>query len=48
MFCVMYGRIIFSSVFSMGESSDIGLYDVPCPGSLSGFSIGTIFASFQV
>ena len=30
MFCVMYGRITFSSVFfSITDKRDIGLYDVP-------------------
>jgi len=35
-------------VFAMGESSDIGLYDVPMQGSLFGFGTGMIFASFQI
>ena len=29
MLLVMCGRMIFSSVFAMGESSAMGLYDVP-------------------
>ena len=29
MFCVMYGRITFSSVFAITDRRDIGLYDVP-------------------
>ena len=32
----------------MGERREIGLYDEPRPGSLFGFSIGTILASFQI
>ena len=28
MFCVMYGRITFSSVFAITDMGDIGLYDV--------------------
>ena len=29
MFCVMYGRITFSSVFAITDRRDIGLYNVP-------------------
>ena len=28
MFCVIYGRITFSSVFAITDRRDIGLYDV--------------------
>jgi len=44
---VMCGRIIFSSVFAIGESSAIGLYDVPIVGSLLGLSMGIVLAVFQ-
>ena len=47
MFCVMYGRITFSSVcFSITDRRDIGLYDVPMLMSLLGFGIGMILANF--
>ena len=48
MFAVMSGRMIFSMILAMGESSGIGLCEVPRPGSLFGFGIGMIFASFQI
>lgn len=48
MFCVMYGRMIFSSVLAMGESREMGLYDVPMFGSLFGFGMGHIVAIFQM
>ena len=35
-FCVMYGRITFSSVFAITDRRDIGLYDVPMLMSLLG------------
>jgi len=50
---VMCGRIIFSMILAIGESTEIGqstemgLWEVPIPGSLLGFGIGMIFASFQ-
>ena len=47
MFCVMYGRITFSSVFAITDRRDIGLYDVPMLMSLFGLGIGMMFASFQ-
>ena len=40
MFCVMYGRITFSSVFAIIDRRDIGLYDVPMLMSLFGLGIG--------
>ena len=48
MLSVMYGRSIFSSVFAMGDSSAIGLYDFPSVLSLLGFGMGTVFAVFQI
>ena len=48
MWFVMYGRMIFSRVFAMGESSAIGLYEVPIEVSLFGLGMGIIFACFQV
>ena len=48
MFAVMYRRMIFSMILTMGESSEIGLYEVHRPGSLFGLGIGMIFASFEI
>ena len=42
------GSIIFSSVLTMGESREIGRYEVPIDGSLFCLGIGIIFASFQM
>ena len=39
---VMYGSIIFSSVFVITERSEMGLYDAPMFMSLLGFGIGMI------
>ena len=36
MFCVIYGRITFPSVFAITDRRDIGLYDVPVLMSLLG------------
>ena len=47
MFCVMYGRITFSSVFAITNRRDIGLYDVPVFMSLLGLGIGMMLASFH-
>ena len=44
---VMYGRIVFSSVFAVTERSEMGLYEVPKFMSLFGFGIGMMFASFH-
>ena len=38
----------FFMILAMGESREIGLYEIPRPGSLFGLGIGTIFASFQI
>ena len=48
MWFVMNGRIIFSSVFAMGERRAIGLYEVPIEVSLFGLEMGIVFACFQV
>ena len=42
------GSMFFSRHFAIGESSDIGLYEVPTLGSLFGLCIGITFASFQI
>ena len=42
------GRIIFSRVFAIGERSEIGLYEEPRLGILSGLRFGIIFPSFQI
>ena len=47
MFCVMYGRITFSSDFAITDRRDIGLYDVPMLMSLLGLGIGMMLASFH-
>ena len=47
MFCVMYGRITFSSVFAITDRRDIGLYDVPMLMSLLGLGIGMMLTSFH-
>ena len=47
MFCVMYGRITFSSVFAITDRRDIGLYDVPMLMSLLGLGIGMMLVSFH-
>ena len=39
MLFVMYGSSVFSSVFAIAESRDMGLYDVPIFMSLFGFGI---------
>jgi len=48
MLSVMYGSIVFSSVFAIGDSSAIGLYDVPSEWSLFGLGMGIILATFQM
>lgn len=48
MLFVTCGSMAFSRVLAIGESKDIGLYEVPKEGSLFGLGIGTIFASFQI
>ena len=47
MFCVMYRRITFSSVFTITDRRDIGLYDVSMLMSLLGLGIGMMLASFH-
>ena len=47
MFCIMYGRITFSSVLAITDRRDIGLYDVPMLMSLLGLGIGMMLASFH-
>ena len=47
MFCVMEGRITFSSVFAITDRRDIGLYDVPMFMSLLGLGIGMMLANFH-
>ena len=48
MLFVIYGSSVFSSVFTITERSEMGLYDVPMFMSLFGFEIGMMFASFHV
>ena len=48
MCCVMSGRSIFSSSLAMGDSSDIGLYDVLSFGTLLGLGMGMILAVFHI
>ena len=48
MLFVMYGSIVFTSVFAITERTEMGLYDVPMLMSLLGFGIGMMFASFHV
>ena len=47
MLFVIYGSIVFSSVFAITERRDMGLYDVPMFMSLFGLGMGMMFASFQ-
>ena len=47
MFCVIYGRITFSSVFAITDRRDIGLYDVPMLMSLLGLGTGMMLANFH-
>ena len=47
MFCVIYGRITYSSVFAITDRRDIGLYDVPMFMSLLGLGIGMMLANFH-
>ena len=48
MFAVMYGRRLFSSVFTITDRRAMGLYDVPLSVSLLGIGIGTMLANFLV
>ena len=47
MFAVMYGRRLFSSVFTITERVDMGLYVIFLFVSLLGFGIGTMLANFH-
>ena len=47
MFCVIYGRITFSSVLVITDRRDIGLYDVSMLMSLLALGIGMMLASFH-
>ena len=47
MFCVIYGRITFSSVFAITDRRDIGLYYVPMLMSLLGLGTGMMLANFH-
>ena len=40
--------MLFSSVFAITESRDMGLYEVPLSVSLLDFEIGTMLANFHV
>lgn len=48
MLSVMYGNMIFSMIFAIGEMSAIGLYPVPVFVFLPGFGMGMIFACFHM
>ena len=48
MLFVLYGRMTFSSVFAVGESNAMGLYDVPNVVSLPALGIGIILTIFHV
>ena len=48
MFSVMYGRRLFSGVFSITVRRDMGLYEMPLSVSLVGFGIGTMLDNFYV
>ena len=47
MFCVIYGRITFSSVFAITDRRDIGLYNVPMLMFLLGLGTGMMLANFH-
>ena len=47
MFCVIYGRITFSSVFAITDRRDIGLHDVPMLMPLLGLGTGMMLANFH-
>ena len=48
MFAVMYGRRLFSSVFTITKRRDMGLYEVRWSMSLLGFWMGTMLANFHM
>ena len=45
---MMYGSSVFSSVFSINERSEMGLYNVYMFMSSFDFRIGMMFSSFHV
>ena len=45
---MILGRIIFSRVLAIGDSSEIGRKEEPICGFLFGFGIGMILAVFQI
>ena len=47
-FSVMCGRMIFSSVFAIGDRSAMGRYELPIDVSLLGLGMGIVFACFQM
>ena len=47
MFCVIYGRITFPSVFEIIDRRDIGLYDVSMLIYLLGLGTGMMLANFH-
>lgn len=48
MLSVMYGSMIFSSVFDMGDMSAIGLYEGPMFVFFPGFGMGIMLDNFQM
>ena len=44
----MYGRRLFSSVCSITETRDMGLYEVPLSMCLLGFEMGNMIATFHM
>ena len=48
MFCVICGRITFSSVFKITDRRDIGLYYVPMFMSLLGLGTGMLLVNFHI
>ena len=48
MLFVMYGSIVFFSVFAITERSEMCLYDEPMSMSLFGFGIAKMSPSFHV
>ena len=47
MFAVMYGKMIFSMILAMDESSETDLYEVPRPGSLFGLGRFLLVSRFE-
>ena len=46
--CYVRKKALLSSVFTITERRDMGLYEVPLSVSLLGFGIGTMLANFHV